>query len=157
MAIFAVTGPLAIVLGFAFTSLIIQNGISWRWSFICQSILYGIFGIVLMFIPNVFFSKYQRIVTENNNDLKNNENLKGNEVQELDQDGHKKETKINNDNISLYEEVSVDDSELKNFWKNFCRILKIKVNKIFIIGVYANCILKCDFTIYINSNSILDN
>ena len=149
MAIYAVTGPLAIVLGFALTSLIIQSGVSWRWSFIIQSLLYGVFGIVLIFIPNVFFSKYQRIITENNNENKKNENLNGNEVEEIDQDGQKKDSKVNNDNVSLYEEVSVDDSKVRNFWKNFFTILKIKVIQIltfrFICLLYFQIPSCCSF------------
>ena len=139
MAVLQIASPLGVVMGYILTTTIKQS-MKWTVSYVIQSLLFGVFAIVLIFIPLDYFSislhcsnppdhdkvgsksvakSTEKIQTENNSDKYSNEKS-AREIKSNDKD---KESDV----TSVFENIIEDDNKARVFWQSLWVLLKVKV------------------------------
>jgi len=128
MSILLAATPLGIVMGYSMTMLIARAKISWRISFILQGALFAIFIILILFIPNRYFSNSLKCINPPDYHL---ENIKKEEAKRLKKSGTLPKIEVikkDDDVISVFQFKIEKQSKILNFWKDFCTLMKVKVN-----------------------------
>jgi MFS family permease len=130
MSLLQVTGPLGIVSGYILTSLLLKAEISWNISFVIQAILHAVCAFALLFTSNIYYSSTLHCLNPKQEEEKQ-VNEKSDKSQELDRISNKSSSiKKQDDEISIFGHKSKEDfDEAKNFWKNLCQLVKIRVRK----------------------------
>ena len=66
MSFLQIGSPFGVVLGYTITMLIIRSGVKWQLSFIIQAVIFAIFSIINIFLPNIYFSKSLKCINSAN-------------------------------------------------------------------------------------------
>lgn len=134
MSLLMVGTPLGIVLGYAMTMFIIRSDIKWQIALIIQSSLFAIFTVICIFLPNIYFSASLKCVNlpdyfaENAKKEEEKKNkLKTNNFNAAKMNSDKKEIEIEDDTISLFQHKKETGSKIKNFFRDLCVMIKVKV------------------------------
>ncbi len=136
MSFLQIGSPFGVVLGYTITTLIIRSGVKWQLSFIIQAVIFAIFSIINIFLPNIYFSKTLKCINSSNVYLDEEKKNKNKEIASVKIIPNTRITEKNKiidevviqETLSLYQHNIESDHKLKHFWINLCRLVKIKVS-----------------------------
>jgi MFS family permease len=154
MSLLQVTSPLGVVLGYTLTFIVVKYGLTWKYSFIIQSIIYAVVVICLLFLPRLYFSNTLNCINPSNPDeevkkekkesKRTFQSLNVNELESLPNNAEgqlevedQKEINLNNttDVVSIFQHFNKDDHQAENFWKNLCKLVRIKVFMLCVMAI----------------------
>ncbi len=124
MSYIVIGSPFGIVLGYAITMFLIRAKLSWELSFIIQACVFGVFAIITLFLPKIYFSTSIKCLNPPNY-------LEEKDSEKIKQTPNDANTGRDAHVISLFGMKEESDSKIKNFWRDLCILIRVKV--IFII------------------------
>jgi MFS family permease len=135
MSILMVGTPLGIVIGYAMTMFIIRADWRWQISFYIQAGIMALYSIILLLLPNVYFSPSLRCINPPNvfeeqlNKFREQTNKTKNKSKKSEDIPKSKKKKVEDDTISLFQHKIESGSKIKDFFRDLCILIRIKVNK----------------------------